>query len=237
VPAPFLRAQKLSSPLYCDSANGNTCTITLDSNRAVTASFRLATQVKLLSPNGGEIVPAGSEQVISWEAPPDAVLFKVFYTPGKKIGVVGACTDTLWTVPLVKKNKSTYRVKITAYNSKKRKIGSDESDGTFTIELGRVTFPNQGDACTGGQTCTITWTKSDHVPVSSIQLSYKLKKGQGWKKIPDILPGDATSFEWTPPVFSYHQNSCKIRLTFMNSAGRKIGTVESDGVFRVEPGP
>ncbi len=175
--------------------------------------------------------------MISWEAPPDAVLFKVFYTPGKKIGVVGACTDTLWTVPLVKKNKSTYRVKITAYNSKKRKIGSDKSDGTFTIELGRVTFPNQGDTCTGGQTCTITWTKSDHVPVSSIQLSYKLKKGQGWKKIPDILPGDATSFEWTPPVFSYPQTSCKIRLTFMNSAGRKIGTVESDGVFRVEPGP
>jgi len=45
----------LESWTGCDSANGNTCTITLDSNRAVTTSFRLATQVKLLSPNGGEI--------------------------------------------------------------------------------------------------------------------------------------------------------------------------------------
>ena len=51
----------LSTWTGCDSVDGNTCAVTMDSNRTVTATFRAFTEVKLLSPNGGEIIPAGSE--------------------------------------------------------------------------------------------------------------------------------------------------------------------------------
>jgi hypothetical protein len=223
----------------CDSVSGRICTIALGSNRTVTASFRFTTEVKLLSPNGSEIIPAGSPQYpITWEAPPGAVKFRVTGCSGRRIGT-GTVTgnDAMWDVPLLRKNKTNCRAKVTAYDSSNKKIGSDTSDGTFTIEGARITSPNQGDICMGGQTCTITWTKSEHVPAVSTELSYSLKNGRKWTKIPDILPGDAESFDWTVPIVSEPTTTCKFRVVLRDSNGRKVGSDVSDGTFTIQPAP
>jgi hypothetical protein len=220
----------------CDSVNGNTCTITLGSNRTVTASFSFVTEVKLLSPNGGEIIQAGSEYPISWEAPPGAVTFKLITTcSGQRVSVnTFTGNDAMWGIPLFRENKTGCLSKIKAYNAYGTKIGSDISDGTFMIAGVRITFPNQGTICTGGQTCTVTWTKSEYVPAASTHLSYTLN-GINWHKIPDILPGDAESFDWATPAVAKPKTNCKVKVVLGDSDGKIVGRDKSDGTFTIQP--
>ena len=100
----------------------------------------------------------------------------------------------------------------------------------------RITFPNQGNICTGGQICTITWTKSPYVPAASTHLSYTLN-GINWHKIPDILPGDAESFDWTTPAVAKPKTKCKVKVVLRDSDGKKIGRDVSDGTFMIQPAP
>jgi len=221
----------------CDSVNGNTCTITLGSNRTVTASFSLVTEVKLLSPKGGEIIPAGSEYPISWEAPPGAVTFKFITTcSGQRVSVnTFTGNDAMWGIPLFRENKTGCLSRIKAYNAYGTKIGSDMSDGTFMIAGVRITFPNQGTICTGGQTCTVTWTKSEYVPAASSELSYSLNAGWTWTKIPDLLPGDAESFDWMALDVSKPKTNCKVKVVLRDSDGKIVGRDKSDGTFTIQP--
>jgi hypothetical protein len=224
----------------CESANGNTCTITLNSDLTITASFRAITEVKLklLSPNGGEIIPAGSPQYpITWEAPLGAVTFKFITTcSGQRISVnTFTGNNAMWNIPLFRKNKTGCFAKIKAYNAYGTKIDSDISDGTFMIEGVRITFPNQGNICTGGQICTITWMKSPYVPAASTHLSYTLN-GITWHKIPAILPGDAESFDWTTPAVAKPKNKCKVKVVLRDSDGKKIGRDVTDGTFTIQTG-
>jgi lysophospholipase L1-like esterase len=222
----------------CDSVKGNTCSITLDSDRIVTVDFRSVTGVELLSPNGGEIIPVGSPQYpITWEAPPEAVTFKISYHPsGRRIGIVYSVNNIMWDVPLLKKNKKNAYVKVTAYNNANRKIGYDISDSEFTIEVVSITSPDQGKICTGGQVCTIAWTKSTYVPATSIELYYSLHNGHGWKKILDApLPGDAEFFDWIAPNVSEPKAKCKVKVVLKDSDGKIVGSDVSEGSFTILP--
>ena len=211
----------------------------MDSDLTVTASFRAGTEVKLLSPNGGEIIPAGSPQYpITWEAPSGVVTFKFITTcSGQRISVnTFTGNNAMWDIPLFRKNKTGCLAKIKAYNAYGTKIGSDNSDGTFTIEGARITFPNQGNICTGGQICTITWMKSPYVPAASTHLSYTLN-GINWHKIPDILPGNAESFDWTTPAVTKLKTKCKVKVVLRDSDGKKIGRDVTDGTFMIQRAP
>jgi len=221
----------------CDSVDGNACVITLNSDRTATATFRAVTEVKLLSPNGGEVIPAGLPQYpITWEAPPEAVTFKISYHPlGRRIGIVYSVKNIMWDVPLLKKNKKNASVKVTAYNSANRKIGYDISDSGFTIEVVSITSPNQGNICIRGQVCPITWTKSTHIPAASTELYYSLNNGHGWKKILDApLPGDAEFFDWIAPNVSEPKAKCKVKVVLRDSNGKIVGRHISEGNFTID---
>ncbi len=41
-------------------------------------------------------------------------------------------------------------MKITAYDDNGKKIGTTKTESFFTIEGVRITFPNEGDVCVGG---------------------------------------------------------------------------------------
>ena len=218
----------------CDSVNGNTCTITMDSNRAITANFNTVTEVKLISPNGGEVIPTGSQYSITWEAPPAAVKFKL-RGMGRRIGTgIFTGTSATWNVPLLLKNKTDCLVKITAYDSANRKIGYDVSDSEFTVEVASIISPNQENPCTGGAVCPITWTKSPNVPAASIDLYYSLDNGVTWNKIQQILSGDVISYNWIPPYVSEPKTKCKVKVILRDSTGKKVGKGTSDVTFTIQ---
>ena len=50
----------------------------------------------------------------------------------------------MWDIPLFRKNKTGCLSKIKAYNAYGTKIGSDKSDGTFTIEGDEDNLPEPG---------------------------------------------------------------------------------------------
>jgi lysophospholipase L1-like esterase len=221
----------------CDSVSGNMCTVTVGSNRSVTASFRITNEVIFASPSGGEIIPAGLPQFpITWKAPPEAVKFKLSGSGGLRLktAIING-TSAVWDVPHLKKNKTNAYAKVTAYDSANRRIGYGISDGRFKIEVVSITSPNEGDICTAGKVCPITWTKSTYVPAASIELYYSLKNGSRWTKMLAIPTGDAESFDWTPPSVSESYTKCKIKIVLRDSNAKIVGRHISES-FTIRPG-
>lgn len=114
-----------------------------DNFQATGVTPPLKTQV--LNPNGAEIVPAGELYTVEWEAPIDAVKFKLKYSLDNgytwKAIAPGFVTGTSypWQVPLPSKDKRRCRVRVDAYwigyNGSDQKIGKDVSDAPFTIDV------------------------------------------------------------------------------------------------------
>jgi hypothetical protein len=99
--------------------------------------------VKLTSPNGGEILTSGESHSITWttnetKKPVAKVVlkYKIGKNPWEKIETIkGSDPGTYsWTVPTVPEPKSTCLVKVVLKEAEGKKVGSDTSDGYFTIE-------------------------------------------------------------------------------------------------------
>jgi hypothetical protein len=94
--------------------------------------------VQLLSPRGHEIIPAGKPYNITWNAPSNAVNFKVRYSPDN-----GSTWQTLssgitalhytWQVPALIQKTETCVVRVVGFDSTGTSVGSDRSDTPFTI--------------------------------------------------------------------------------------------------------
>ena len=95
-------------------------------------------KVTLLTPNGGEIIKAGSTYSITWEAPREATYFKLRYSldNGKRWNVIwGKVTGTKyeWLVPKIYFTRTKCLVRVVGFSEKGAKVGVDQSDSTFTI--------------------------------------------------------------------------------------------------------
>ncbi|MEM7828519.1 MAG: hypothetical protein QW561_04185, partial [Candidatus Aenigmatarchaeota archaeon] len=175
------------SAVNCSGTSNCTFTITEDSG--VTASFRKITAIKLLSPNGGEIIPSGSTYPVKWEAPANTHHFTLKLSMDNGMtwttiasNITGNTYD--WTVPVPANNKRKCLIKVIAFNSSNVKIGADRSDGTFTIEVVKLNEPNGGESLKSGDSYEIKWTtNATKKPVSKVILSYTLNGGLTWKAI------------------------------------------------------
>lgn len=227
-----------------------TCVVIMNGEKTVTARFDYSgSVVTLLSPNGGNI-SAGSPFLVEWEASPGAISFNLSYSldngvtwtpvqvaPGTAKSMdngntpLGSFTGTTasWNVPLPTKNKTKCLVKITAFDASNKKLGTDKSDGPFTIEVLSVITPS---SCTSGQVCRVEWTKAPAVNAATAELSYSLNNGTTWKKILAAISGADSGYDWTPTV-TKTKTKCKVKLILKDAAGKKVGTDISDGVFTI----
>jgi len=217
------------------------CEITMNADAVVTATFTEApTTLTLLSPNGGEVIPTGSIHTIQWEAPPDAVSFKLKYSMDngrtwKPIasGIIDTSYD--WAVPTPPKNKTKCLVKVIGYDDSDTKVGADKSDSTFTIEVVKLTYPNGGELLTSGDQHTITWTTNETKnPVEKVVLKYTKNGGKKWKKI-DGLTENLGFYEWTVPGVPKTKSKCLVKVVLKDAKGRTVGSDTSDGYFTIEP--
>jgi len=99
--------------------------------------------VKVTWPNGGETLTSGDIPTITWttyETKKDVARVILKYTKNggkkwKKIETLAENTGTYdWTVPDVPKTKTKCSVKVMLKDAKGNTVGSDTSDGYFTIE-------------------------------------------------------------------------------------------------------
>ena len=125
------------------TTSSNVATVTITIN-AVNQS-----EVRLFTPNGGEIIPSAESYQVLWGAPPEAVTFKLFYSLDngmkwkrmKTNDFNGYGTNATWIVPRIKQNSANCLIKVTGYDASKKVIGSDISDSPFSIEAVKLTSP------------------------------------------------------------------------------------------------
>src|SRR5262249_3610343 len=140
-----------------------------------------------------------------------------------------------WQAPLTKGNKSTLKVRIKAFDALGKSVGTDVSDGAFSVVVIALDSPNGGETLTSNAQTTIDWTThATSKPVARVKLQYSITGGSGWKTIATIN-GNPGTYDWTVPVVTASRPMSKIRITLQNSQGAKLGTDDSNAVFTINP--
>lgn len=216
---------------------------TSDRSNAVFEIRNAPPQVRLDVPNGGQSWSAGSEHQIEWNATDNDGITGIDLAYSLNGGfnwnsiVTGTSNDGIfnWTLPTT--TTTTAKVKVTAHDG----IGntaSDVSDSVFSIvasvPLIQVTSPNGGEVWDCGTSHAITWTASDSVGISSIDLAYSINDNPITTPIVSGLSNsEPYSYSWTVP--NTPSSLVKIVATAHNTIG---GTASdsSNAFFRIRDG-
>ena len=167
------------------------------------------TEVTVILPNGGEILPAGYIiDSVEWGAPEEAVEFKLQFScdygnTWKKITKKNLTGLTelkyLWLTKVPKKDLTDCLVRVIGYNAAREEIGRDTSDAIFTIATSELLSPVPGITVFEGGSVNITWvTYSTQARVDKVRVNYSLDGGQTWISA-GKTNGNPEAFLWTVP--------------------------------------
>jgi Bacterial Ig domain len=164
----------------------------------------------LTAPNGGETWTAGTTRIIAWTATDNVGVTAVdlyYSTDGGDnfttiaTGLANSGTYA-WAVPNTP--TPTAVVRVVAYDLAGNS-GFDVSNATFTIAAPdtsaptvTVTSPNGGESWAAGSVHNITWTATDDVGVTSVDLFYSTDGGNNFTTIATGL-ANTGSYAWTVP--------------------------------------
>jgi subtilisin family serine protease len=116
-----------------------------DENPFLVSLFGTGTEmyeaITVLSPNGGEIISSGATVTIRWGAPSRAIRFKLAYSVNNgrtwhliEKNATGSSFD--WQAPAPGRTRPRTFIKVIGYSAAGRRVGTDRSDSSFTIESG-----------------------------------------------------------------------------------------------------
>jgi len=198
--------------------------------------------LRILAPNGGEVIPSGSVYTVRWAAPPEAETFKLKFSDdnGKTWdlladGITGTSYDADVYTPT--KNKKNSLIKIIAYDASGKKVGKDTSDDPFTVEVLTVTSPTEGDTLTSRDIHTITWTTNGtEKPVDKVKLKYTKNGGRTWKMIGTVPGGDPGeySYGWEVPDVPQTKTKCMVKIVLKDANQNNLGKDVSDDYFTIQ---
>ena len=224
-----------------------------------------APPIKLVAPNGGELLTGGTIFDIEWRGTPreGGGYAKLFYsTDGgatypnpidcvpNPIIMGGGNRKYSWTVPNV--DSSTVRVKIVCVSSCTGLAifyGSDESDSNFTIvQAIKLIAPNGGELLTGGTIFDIEWKPSAvggyvNLLGGYVNLLYSTDGGATHPNLidcvsnPTVIRGESNrKYSWTVP----NVDSSTVRVKIVSVSGCTglpifYGSDESDINFTIAP--
>ncbi|MHA2621165.1 MAG: fibronectin type III domain-containing protein [bacterium JZ-2024 1] len=176
--------------------------------------------VTVLAPNGGENVPVGSTQQITWTAIDAAqsglASHSVYFSVdgGVNWTIINECRDLPPTMTTCQTNipndisliTSTARVRVVSTDMVGN-TGEDVSDANFTISdqtppAALITRPFAGENVQADPPFfTIQWTSSDNIGIGKHDLFLSLDGGANPQPIPECtnLSGTAQSCNWDPP--------------------------------------
>ena len=199
--------------------------------------------VTVLSPNGGEIIPSGSSYPLRWEAPAQALKFKLFYTTNRGVTWKRITEDYVtektysWPVPVSGNTRKDCLVRVIGYDNAGKVIGQDQSNKPFTIQVVKLTSPNGGQTLGSGGTHTISWTRYETInPVVRTKLYYSRDGGNTWELIVSLDDPSQETYTWTLPSFAATR-SILVRVILKDADGNTVGSDRSDNNLSVQPPP
>ncbi|HPN36793.1 MAG TPA: hypothetical protein PL041_00230 [Melioribacteraceae bacterium] len=167
--------------------------------------------ITVLTPNGGELWRAGTNQTIRWNSYlvfGDSVKIEFFNGSSWTVikdNVIGSLGQYDWAIP---GNILNTNCKIKISKSDENGI-NDESNAAFTVYYPYVNLntPNGGELWRVGRQETIKW-KAGYT--NNINIEYSTNSGTDWLSIANnIVPTD-TTYAWTIP--DTESDNCRIRI-------------------------
>ena len=188
-----------------------------------------------------QVLPSGSTFTIQWEAPPQAVKFKLLYSmdygttwkPIHKGFVTG--TSYEWRVPIPIGNRYQSYIFLKGYDLNNDIIGSNLV--SFTIEVVNLTTLLNVQS---GNTYTVTWvTNATKQPVEKVKLSYTKNAHSTWGPVKwypiATLPGNPGRLDWTVPAVKSKKPNFAVKLVLKDKMGNTLGSDKS--WITIEPSP
>jgi predicted nucleic-acid-binding Zn-ribbon protein len=212
----LVRVYNTSYPAAADTGNA---VFTIQPNNAITVT----------SPNGGEVLPALSNYVITWTNTSGASgTYNIEYSSNN-----GSTWSTLatnisgntynWTnIPNTPSN--TYLIRVSDYANSCR---NDVSNANFTVTPAQplLISPNGGETYNWDCNLTITWSAATFY--SSVRLDYSLDSGLTWQLISSGVSNNG-SYTWTVP----QTITGKMLIKASNSSNVNLNDV-SNAVFSI----
>jgi RHS repeat-associated protein len=207
-----------------------------DVSDAVFSIVPISSTLTVTSPNGGEILTAGSTHEITWTSTGTINNVVIEYSTDSGFSWTTIITSTTndgshdWTVPDTPSNISdNCLVKISMDDEDKNPF--DVSDAVFSIvssssETIIVTSPNGGEGLLIGSLHEITWTSTG--TINSVMIEYSTTNGSTWKNIIKSTENDGI-YEWEVP--DDPSTDCLVRISGMD--GDENPSDESDALFSI----
>lgn len=201
-----------------------------------------APTVNVKSPNGDELILAGKNYEITWDAIDNGEIgsheITLSVDGGKSFnipivsGLNGRVFRFVWQVPdnLIADDA---RIQVTSID-KSGNRGTDSSDKSFRITKPDVTppqvtllSPSAGEKLQAGGTFNITWNSSDNDRVASHELRLSTDGGNSFSSIiASGLSGSAQSFTWQVPDIEI--TTARVRITATDSQGNSVFDVSDN---------
>ena len=170
--------------------------------------------IKIISPNGGESIIAGSQFEITWTGNGVGTVL-IEYTTDNGVTWLTIIADYpntgsyLWD-PVPNNVSNGCLVRISTSDNQ----FSDQSDRPFGITSSttkslNITRPNGGEELFVGQSYSIKWISTG---VQNVKIEYSSNAGSTWTTIAGSYPADSSSYLWSP-VPNFPSTQCLVRLT------------------------
>jgi hypothetical protein len=215
--------------------------------------------IRLVTPNGGEIVPTGQPFAIQWQASatfPPTVTYRlqVSYDSGATWETITgaealATTSFSWTVPPKNANKKKSLIRVQAFDGG-AKTGEDVSDDVFVVEVLKIVYPSDAtvvfnEGVTIAPPFGINWRLNDvKKTVAKARIEVSKDNGATWQKAdlsPDanaiLNPAEGVEHQqtWTVPNVNKVKTKAKVRITLLDNAGNVITQDQNDEFFTIAP--
>lgn len=198
------------------------------SDRVFTIRDELAPTMTVTTPNGGQIWDTGSSHKVTWKATDNVAVVRVdlsysidggalWTTVASGLANTGSYT---WTLPRnVATNNALFKA---AAKDSAGNAASDVGNAPFAIRdtiapVVTVTTPDGGQIWDSGSTHSVTWTATDNVRVTAIDLDWSRDGGATWIPLAASLPNSG-SWAWTIPATP--TPAALFRVTARDSMGR-----------------
>lgn len=190
-----------------------------------------AQSITVTAPNGGEVLYACQNYLITWSATGTSNFYDIDYSLNNGSTWASVASNInitngqyFWTVPNAESTTCLMRVR-----DRNDILKTDISNATFTIHIPVVvTVPNGGEIWQGGSTKLITW----NIQGTSLtfNIDYSTDAGSTWISVATNLSTSVGTYNWTVP--NTPSTNCLVRV---RDAVTNCMQDQSNNVFTITP--